>query len=199
MSKENTLRVMDNFANQCREACKLGLDLKIDQNTSCLAVLGMGGSSLPGEIIKNCVDLPFPLTIVRDYELPNYINNSSQVFVISYSGNTEETLSAYKEALRRGAKIIGISSGGKLEEFCKNDNVPHIKVPSGIQPRDAVGYQTIPILSVFHNSGLFSNFNKEMEEVFSVLEKDYKSQAKDIAKNLVGKIPIIYSSTKLSA
>ena len=196
--KENTLHILENFANQCREASKMGLGLKISQNINCLAILGMGGSSLPGEILKS-LDLPFPVTIVRDYNLPNYINSSSQAFAVSYSGNTEETLSAYKEALSRNAKIIGISSGGKLEEFCKNDNVSHIKVPTGIQPRNAVGYQTIPILNILYNSGLYPDFKEDMEEVFAILEKDCKSQAKDVAKKLVNKIPIIYSSSRLSA
>ena len=209
MSKENTLRILENFANQCRDACKMGSDLKIPQNINCLAILGMGGSSLPGEIIKNCVDLPFPLVVIRDYTLPSYVNSSSQAFAVSYSGNTEEAISAYKEALSRKVPVIGISCGGKLEELCKANKTPHIKVPSSvltpkgvvspIQPRDAVGYQTIPILNILHNSGLFPNYKQELEEVFSVLEKDCKSHAKDIAKKLVDKIPIIYSSSKLSS
>jgi len=199
MTKENTLRVLENFPNQCREANKLGLDLKIPQNINCLAFLGMGGSSLPGEVIRSCLDLPFPLLIVRDYNLPMCINSSSQAFAVSYSGNTEETISAYKEAMSRNASIIGISSGGKLEELCNADGGAHIKVPSGIQPRDAVGYQTIPILNILYSSGLYPSFKEELEEVFRSLEKDYKIEAKEIAKKLVGKATIIYSSGKLSS
>ncbi len=199
MSKENTQRVLEGFADQCLEASKMGLDLRISKNINCLAVLGMGGSSLPGEIIKNVVDLPFPLVIIRDYTLPAYVNQSSQAFAISYSGNTEETISAYKEALDKKVPLIGISSGGKLEELCKTDGVPHIKVKSGIQPRDSVGYQTIPALNILHNSGLYPDIKSDLEETVEILEKDYTSQAKEIAKNLVDRTPVIYSSPQLAA
>ncbi len=199
MSANEVLDVLEHFPKQCREAYHIARNVKVPQQLNCIAFLGVGGSSLPAELIRSYVDFPIPLIIVRDYELPKCVNHDSLVFAISYSGDTEETIALYKEAFKRKAKVISISSGGKLRDLCKQNETVHIEVPQGLQPRDAIGYQTIPILNILHTSGFLKNYDQEIEDAFPILEKDYKTQAKDIALKLVDKIPLIYASHKLAS
>lgn len=199
IDKENMISVLDSFWRQCQEASMLGKNIKISLPVNGIILCGMGGSAIPGDIIQCYMDASVPFVVNRSYELPKWVNKNSLVFVVSYSGNTEETLSCFKAARARQCKIVGISSGGRLEKMCEQASVPFIRVPSGIQPRDASGYLTLPLLNVLQNSRVIKDCAADMQQMIEILKKDYREKAQEIAKKLVGKIPIIYSSHHLIA
>ena len=139
---DNYLGVLEDFPNQCRKALELTRGMVIKGQITNIIVCGMGGSAIGGDILKSYMaNSGIPVIVCRDYNLPSYANAQSLVFVVSYSGNTEEVLSAYKQAVEKKCNIWAISSGGKLAEQCKN----LIKLPKGFQPRAAVGYLFFPM------------------------------------------------------
>jgi len=195
VDESNMARLLDEFPQQIKEAARLGGGLKFSGIKS-VVLCGMGGSGLPGEFLRNW-NLSIPIYAVKDYTVPKYITKQSLAVCISYSGNTEETLAAYREVKRRGAKVVTISSGGKLEKQAKKDSVPQIKVPSGIQPRMAFGYQMIPVLKILISSGLVKGINFDRLSAFMAKERTaIKKRAKELANKAYRRIPIIYSSAQ---
>ena len=192
--KENMLGVLNNFPEQCKEALRLVRGIKIKGKFANICVCGMGGSGIGGELLK-----PFskriPVFAHHDYGLPSYVGKNSLVVVISYSGDTEETLSAYAEAKKRKARILAITSGGKLAEKEKNA----IIVPSGLQPRAAIGYLFLTMVAVLSSNRIISNQSGAIHEAIRHLHprKDSK-EAFMIAKKLVRKIPVFYASEDLA-
>lgn len=186
--------VLDCFYQQCREACHLGNSITVQAPIRAIVVAGMGGSALPGDILTCYLrESRLPVFVNRDYALPAWVTHNTLVFVISYSGNTEETVKMLADAKKRGCKIVVITGGGKLREIAREEKLPWIQIPQGIQPRDATGFMTIPILRILERSGVIG-LNNEIEATLDALRKDHSRQGEIIAKKLVGKIPMIYSS-----
>jgi len=159
----------------------------------------MGGSALPGDILKmvnnRLLLTNLPIFIHRNYELPREVSKKSLIICISYSGNTEETLSVSKKAHRKKIKLINISSGGKLINFSEKNKIPFIKIPSGVPPRCAVPLQFSALLKVFINIKLIKNIEERILELERVLRPEsIEILGKNLAKKLGGKIPLIYSS-----
>ncbi len=202
IDSQNMINVLRKFPDMIQKASLLGDDVTFPkQLLNNIVVLGMGGSGFTGDLLKVYLyENAIPVFVIKDYVLPKYVNRKSLVFAISYSGNTEETISAYRSAIRRGCKVVSISSGGKLKELAKMNKNPHINVPTGIQPRLATPYLFIPILNVLNYSGLID----DQEDIVKKCVKNLKSgsyqieqSVKDLAGKVKGKIPIIYSSQKL--
>ena len=193
IDSQNMLQVLQNFAKQCREALTLPKGIKISGNINNIFICGMGGSAIAGDLLEcYLANTKIPIFVIRNYELPKFVNEYSVVFVVSYSGNTEETLSAYKSAIERKAKIICITSNGILEK----EGTKVIKIPSGLEPRCALGYLFFPMLGVLHNSNIINVENEELNEMLALL-KDvnyYEEKAQEIVKTIDNKIPIIYAS-----
>ena len=193
--------ILKNFPNQIKKGWELGENVKVVEPDRII-ITGMGGSALPGEILKSYLTKNFkiPIEINRNYQLSENITSKTLAFAISYSGNTEETINAFRQANRKSCQLIAISSGGKLEELSKKLNKDFIKVPSGVQPRIGYGYLFFPILRVLQNSGLIPNQENHIKELIEKLRKDlYKKSASDISERLLGKIPLIYSSERMYA
>lgn len=167
-----------------------------------IIIAGMGGSALPGDLLKTVASelgLNIPVTLHRDYGLPKdgSVRRDTLVIVSSYSGTTEETLSAYEEALKQKLAIMAITSGGTLKTRAQENNTQIATVPEGIQPRLAVGYQFAALLALLHNVGLIPSQKNEMTELETSLDV---TALEDAGKNLAQKIknttPLIYSSKK---
>ena len=191
------LQAIKDFPRQCKEALTLPKGLSIPGKISNIVVLGMGGSAIGGDLLKAYMrNSKIPVYVNRDYTVPGFVNNETLVFAVSYSGNTEETLKAYYDAYQKKAKIIAITSNGVLNEECKEV----IKVPSGFQPRAALGYLFFPMLGVLHNMNIFRVKNEELNEMFEILKKTDKfvADAESISKKIRDNIPIIYASENLS-
>ncbi|HVP36221.1 MAG TPA: bifunctional phosphoglucose/phosphomannose isomerase [Terriglobales bacterium] len=199
-----------NFPQQLTEGAHLGFiaDLKLSDFTPQNIVLtGMGGSAIGGDLARTYLsyELKVPFNVCRNYLLPEYVNEKTLVFVSSYSGETEETLSAFQEAKRRKSKIIAITTGGALLQECNKYGFPFILIPKGFPPRAALGYSFAPILITLSRLRLVQDKTEELEKTSKFLEekraeyslekKKRLNPAKRLALSLFGKLSIIYSST----
>ncbi len=186
------------FPQQVEAAAKLGREIKLTDEFDKIIVAGMGGSGLPGDIIAAYPGIKLPVFVNKEYELPEFANSKTLVFAVSYSGNTEETISAFRTAMRKNCRIVGISSGGKLKEMCQKNSVQYIEVPAGMQPRMALGYLLIPVLNVLNNARIITGAESSIKETVSALKRvSFEEKAKSLAEKLIGKTPIIYASARL--
>jgi glucose/mannose-6-phosphate isomerase len=175
-----------------------------------VVVVGMGGSAIGGDLVRSYLSsrLLVPFQVCRHYQLPEYVDDETLVIASSYSGNTEETLSALDDALQRKALIAVISTGGLIEDVAGLNDLPMMVLPKGLQPRAAIGYSFIPILMFFEKIGLVSNVAQEITGVIQKLEKlrekyiednpTLSNPAKRLAGMIFGKIPIIYAGPVLT-
>jgi len=126
----------------------------------------MGGSAAGGDILISYLreNLKIPAIINRGYSLPIFVNEKTLTIVISYSGNTDETLASLKYAYEKGSKIIAITSGGIVEEFCSRKSIPIIKIEGGLQPRESLGYIFIPLLILMEKMGFIEGQEAEILE-----------------------------------
>ncbi|MCL5773821.1 MAG: bifunctional phosphoglucose/phosphomannose isomerase [Firmicutes bacterium] len=196
-----------NFPSQCRQAVDMAERWTPPVfNPQKIVIIGMGGSAIGGELLRAYAvnECKVPILVSREYDIPAFVDETTLVLVSSYSGNTEETLTSYKRALVRGAKIAAFSSGGKLKELAVQDEVPFFEVPSGYQPRAALGFGFFPLLAALVKTGCISDKSQEIEETLTILEEcknmwkpDVPSDmnfAKILAKKLHRKNPVIYGS-----
>lgn len=192
-------------AEHYEKAYKLSLKIKIDYpKPDAIIVAGMGGSAISGEILKDwsrdLIDVP--VEVCRDYTLPAYAGRRTLVFAVSYSGETEETLSAFLQAMKKSCMIACIGSGGSLIRFAEKLSLPYIKIPEGMPPRAALPYLLMPLLTSIHKMGLASIASEEVAEAISVIRETSgenapeipleKCFAKELALKLNGKMPIFY-------
>jgi len=162
-----------------------------------VVVCGMGGSAISGDLLKDLLrdDLNIPLQVSREYRLPSYVDKKTLVFCVSYSGNTEETLSQFVDAVKTGCKIIPITSNGKLEEWSKKLNLLYIKIPLGFQPRVALPFLFFPMVIYFQNIGLI-DVEEDLYESIDVIKNLKNKQGLDrIAESLLGHHIAVYAST----
>jgi len=195
------IETIHDFPSQIREAVALAKGVKVDKGIEKVIVCGMGASGIPGNFLKSLYyDSKVSFHSVKGYSLPGWVDSRTLVFVISYSGNTEETVSCFREAMRKGCKVVVITSGGKLKELVKYHKMDTaIYVPDGLIPRGSVGYLFFPALVVLHNSGIVRIKREELVAVIDALRKPaLKQKAETLAEQMAGKMPIIYASNKLS-
>ena len=198
IDNSNMLKVIEDFPHQCKTALELPKGMAVSGKVDKIIVVGMGGSAVGGDLLKIYMhNSKIPVFVVRDYKVPNFVDENSLVFAVSYSGNTEETISAYADALKKKAKIVAVTTGGQLGVMAKKV----IKIPSGLQPRAALGYLFFPVLGILNNSGIVDVKGKEIEEMFDILSKtdDFKIVGERIAKKIGLRTPLIYSSELLGA
>lgn len=212
IDKENYRQVILDFPRQFEAGLGIAKGIKAAGNFKSLEISGMGGSSLPANILRiylNDLYLKNPrhnkrLGIYQNryYSLPHEAYDRCLNFFASYSGNTEETISSMNEAVRHKLPSIGFATGGKLDDICRKNNIPCAVLPTGIQPRCATGYFFASMLQVLINSGLVEDNSDEIIKLAKKLDADMpklEAQGKTIAKKLVGKIPAVYSSAKFKA
>ena len=205
MDKSNMKQVLLDFPLQFSKALELTKDIKLTKKFNNLVVAGMGGSSLPANILATYLDLDLslPLFITRNYSLPSQANKNSLVFTISFSGNTEETLAVYEQAKKAGMQIAAITPGGKLAETAAKDKTPLVKLPQeGIQPRSGTGYIFTAMLGALMNAGIIKNKRTDIFETIKKLQNfssTDQAAAKKIAQQLKNRLIIVYASEKYSA
>ncbi|HYC34562.1 MAG TPA: bifunctional phosphoglucose/phosphomannose isomerase [Candidatus Paceibacterota bacterium] len=194
--------LIDNFSNQLKEGLQIGREAKLGFSGKIFknaVICGLGGSGIGGTIVAELTQdsANVPVTVCKDYFLPNFVSEDTLVIASSYSGNTEETLFALDAALKKGATAVCISSGGKLIEVAKEKNLLHIIIPGGHPPRACLGYSLVQLLFVLKASGIIShNFESELESAISLLQTEgvsVKTKAQKIAEEISGKLPVIYS------
>lgn len=172
---------------------------KTSGNFQGAVICGMGGSALPGDVLRTWLKKTgkeILLELHRNFYLPKSAGQNKLVVCVSYSGNTEETVSSINEALKNSLSLACIASNGKVADICEKNQLPFIRIPSGLMPRQALGYQFSALVRILNNYGLVSD---EMVSEVASLDKKLDSlgleeQGKVIAKKLDEKIPLIYSS-----
>lgn len=175
-----------------------------------IVVIGMGGSAIGGDLVRSYLSgrLVIPFTVCRHYALPEYVDDETLVIASSYSGNTEETLSALDDALGRKAMIAGLTTGGTLAEVAQLNGFPCLTLPAGLQPRAALGYSFVPILILLEKLGLIKDASREITGVIEFLKQSREqyiedsataaNPAKKLATAIHGKLPVIYSGPTLT-
>ncbi len=184
------------------DSYRLGNYIKVTKQVNKIVILGMGGSAIAGELLKLYVEdfCTLPVFVIRNYTLPKFVDDKTLCFACSYSGNTEETLGAYREARQRGCQIVVITSGGKLMKAAEADRLQVVPIPKGIQPRAAFEFCFFPMLATLENARFIPAQAHHVKEVVDQLRKPgYEEIAKELAKKLFGKTPVIYASEKFSA
>lgn len=188
------------FPKQFRIGLAAAENIKVAGNFNNVIICGMGGSALPGDILEMAardLGMKAPVYIHRSYDLPYFTDRNSLIICISYSGNTGEAISAFKEAFRKKIKIIAIGSGGELTNLCRKYRIPIASVPRGYQPRMALGFQFASLVKILANCKLVRGGLNDV----SLLEKELnpkglEKSGKKLAENLAGKTPILYASEK---
>jgi glucose/mannose-6-phosphate isomerase len=167
-----------------------------------LVVAGMGGSGIGASLARVCLgdQASRPIFGARGYGLPPWTTPETTVLCASYSGNTEETLAAYEAAGFLGAKRVVVTTGGKLAELARRDEVPVIPVPGGFQPRAAVGYMTVAALEVAALCGAGPRMASDIDVAAAHIDElcaqwgpdaPADSEAKMLAHALHGSVPVI--------
>ncbi|PIR98526.1 MAG: bifunctional phosphoglucose/phosphomannose isomerase [Candidatus Colwellbacteria bacterium CG10_big_fil_rev_8_21_14_0_10_41_28] len=192
--KDKMREAIESFQEQFRYEPKIsnlvGSLAKFDK----FAIFGMGGSGLIGDAL-NFLKPELDLLTHKGYGLPKIDLSGRLLIFISYSGNTEEVLDAFEKALEKGHHIAVISTGGELIKRAKKVGALYIEIPkTGIQPRMATGYMILAALEFFSEGSL----KKELSSAAARL-KNIESGGELMAKNLIGKVPVIYSSRENSA
>jgi glucose/mannose-6-phosphate isomerase len=194
---------------QCRQAWDKASLLKLPADYSQVdkvVILGLGGSAIGGDLLRGLTSsLSRPLVMVqREYTLPAWVDEKTLVIGASYSGNTEETLSAFSQALKINCKKLVVSTGGRLTELARQNSVPVFVIEHVSPPRAALGYSLLPLLAIMQNLGFLSGVAAEVDGMVSSLETMCQSwqedspqdhnQAKTLAARLYGKIVVIYGA-----
>ena len=152
IDRQGMLGLVAAFPTQIEEAQQIGQKAAIGVAQGpfrAVVVAGMGGSGVGGDFLRSVLadQVDVPIVTVRGYHLPRLVGPGALVLCSSYSGNTEETLALYEDARRKRARVICLTSGGRLADKCSRDGVPWIKIPGGLPPRAALAYVFIPMLT----------------------------------------------------
>jgi len=205
IDKADMLKFCLNMSRHYQRAVELTTSITISYSKpSNIIIAGMGGSAIGGELLKDWAKnkIHIPIEINRDYHLPTYANEKTLVLVTSYTGDTEETLSALLDAIKNKCMIYCITSGGMLIEIAKRLNIPYLQVPAGMPPRAALPYMLIPLLIFLEKTKLTTGASKEFKEALPIIEKIEKQNAietpieqsltKTLAINIENHITAIY-------
>src|ERR1044071_8191172 len=158
--------LIENFSKQLHEAIEIGTKSTIRNPQSeirNIIITGMGGSGIGGTIVSEIVsgECSVPIVVNKDYFLPSFVTENSLVIVSSYSGNTEETIQAMEAVLKAKAKIVCVSSGGKIAEMAKQNDCDVIIIPGGSPPRAALAYSLTQLFFILKKFQLVkSDFEK---------------------------------------
>jgi len=214
MDPGNMYNSIFDFPEQIAEANKIGKLWRFDagefMGIKNIVITGMGGSAIGGEILRSYLraTLLVPVEICRNYVLPEYVDDESLVIVSSYSGDTEETVAAANDALDRKSMMAVVTTGGMIADLAKLNELPMAKIPTGLQPRAALGYSLIPMIYFFEKIGLVKKVTKQIDSYVSSLQKFREkyiednpvvsNPAKHLAEDIKDKIVMIYTGPTLT-
>lgn len=209
----NLRRMILESPNQFVVGFEQAKDAKLSGSFKQVMISGMGGSALPGNLLRIYLNDLYKrekqpkigIYQNRFYTLPPESYHECLNIICSYSGNTEETISAFNEAIKNGLPCIGVSAGGELEEICLKNNIPHVKLPipfPNFQPRIGTGYFFAAIYQILVNHKLAPDNSFEILELTKKLREemgDLEERGRLLAKKIVGKTPVVYTTTSFKA
>jgi glucose/mannose-6-phosphate isomerase len=205
IDRSGMLKVLSDFPHQLEKAREIGRAYSptFKGKFDWILFTGMGGSAIGGHmassLLKSVSDVP--VTVNRNYTVPTWIGSRSLVIAISYSGETEETIAAAREALKRGSRVVAVCSGGTLAQVVKKGKGDAIIVPGGLQPRAALGLLAIPPLYALERFGLMKadervrDAIKVVSDVSARIRPDVpmeRNESKKLATEIHGTTPVIY-------
>lgn len=177
---------------------------KYYKNIDKIFICGMGGSAIAADIAKSLYETDIPFFVIKDYNIPEFVNENSLGIVCSYSGNTSETVACFDAFREKGAQIAMITSGGILKHFSTEEGYLVKLIPPELQPRAAIGYMFFSLLSILEELGFVKSneVNVKMmllniKQRLQLINKEVptkKNMAKKLAKLIYKKVPIVYSS-----
>jgi len=212
LDKYEMLDILLGLPQQCRDAISIANNFKAPAGYKAgsfnkVFFTGLGGSAIGGDIVKTYLSAHMnkPVIVNRNYDVPAFIDNKTLAFVCSYSGDTEETISAYNQIKKKHAKIIVITAGGKLQKLSEKDKIPRMLIPSGIPPRTAIGYMSIiPLVALSKMKFIKKQGTalKESIDMLNYLKENILNPsvpapsniAKAIAEKIYNKFVIIYGA-----
>lgn len=190
------------FPDQLKEAIAIGSAAQLtpsDQEIRNVVITGLGGSGIGGTIVSEIIapQCPVPVTVNKDYFLPAFVNAHTLVIVSSYSGNTEETVQAMEAAIGKKAKIVCVTSGGKIADMARAHSCDLIVIPGGMPPRSCLGYSLTQLFFILHANKLIDgSYRPQLEAamVRMVSEREsIQSEAEALTAFLYKKLPVIYA------
>jgi len=209
MDKSNMRGLLSSLPRQYRDACNLAEKFNLSgsfRQVKNIVISGMGGSAIGGDLIRSLFseECPVPIVVNRNYSVPKFLDADTLFIAVSYSGDTEETISAFESAVERGAKVLSISSGGKLKDLSAGAGVAYFPIPEkGIQPRCAFGYLFVPMVVFLSRLGFIHDYISELDEAIELLYESAESfsprvpvrdnYAKHLAMVLYNSLPVIYT------
>ena len=213
LDPSNMIARIGAMAQQCRQAWNSAIASPLPSNytdVDKIIILGMGGSAIGGDMVATLATTQsaIPVVVHKDYLLPEWVDERTLVIASSYSGNTEETISAFSQALETPAKKLAITTGGRLQELAAKNSVPLFVFHYKAEPRAAFGYSFFSILAFLQNLDLITIEPKHVDEATSVLDELSaawdktvpleSNPAKQLANDLFNRFVVIYGAGILS-
>lgn len=205
IDKSDMIDYSVNAAKHYKRAAEIAKAINVDfAKPNNIIIAGLGGSGIGGDLFKDWAknQLSIPIEISREYHLPVYADNKTLVLITSYSGDTEETLSTFLDALRRECMIYCITSGGAIKKYAERYKVPHFLVPGGMPPRAALPYMLVSLLVLMEKIGVVKGASSELKEAIEIIQKISGDNtiekrtsinfAKKVAQSIGNTTPIIY-------
>ncbi|RFC55812.1 bifunctional phosphoglucose/phosphomannose isomerase [Brumimicrobium aurantiacum] len=200
-------KLVAQFPKQIADALEIAsrseLSFYKNKTFSNVVICGMGGSGIGGKMVPQLFadQAKLPIVLVQDYQIPSFVNENTLVIGSSYSGNTEETLSAINQANQKGATIVGVSSGGELVKFCKENNYDYIKLPGGNPPRSMMAFSVIQLVNILAKAEIIdANALDAVAKCRHLLNDELmtiKAEAKKLAEHLFNKQAVFYANNDL--
>lgn len=203
LDPDNQFDVLKDSYTQVEYAWNIKFDLSSinTKQIKNIIVTGLGGSAIGGELLQSYfrTELKYPYQVNRNYELPLYADEETLVIASSYSGNTEETLSALNNAIEKKCQIICVTTGGKTKEVAEQNKIPFGILKKGFQPRFALWINFFSLVNILNTLKLVPEQNDNVIEAITLIKNkgmEYSTSQNDaitIAESLLGFIPIIYT------
>lgn len=189
------------FSNHLRDALDIGSNTTLTCSTkeiNNILICGLGGSGIGGTIVSDIISprVNIPITSTKDYSIPNFVNENTLVIANSYSGNTEETISALEKCQAKNAEIAIITSGGNLKAIAEENKYNKIIIPENQPPRAMFGYAFVGLFYMLNHykiidDSFVSDFTKAIK-LLDAEKSDIQVQAMSLAKKMHKKTPVIY-------
>lgn len=199
--------LFEGFSRRLKTAIKVASDIKVSQpqkEIRNVLIAGMGGSGIGGTLADAITsqEIAVPISIAKTYDIPNFVSEHTLFIASSFSGNTEETLEALGKALKKGAKIVAITTGGKLKEIANEKGFDCVNFDGEAPcPRQHLVYSLPLLLFTLKAYGLVTtDFAAQLNNIAAIIDAHADSviaEAKEIAAKLKGKLPVLYSASNL--
>ena len=178
---------------QCLKAWQQAMSLELPpdySNVDKVVVLGMGGSAIGGDLLSSLImeEAKLPVFVHRDYRLPHFVDASTLVIASSYSGDTEETLAAFAEALDTPAKKLAVTTGGRLREMAEPHGLPVFSINYSSQPRAALAHSLFALIGICDRLGIVNGMSEHVANTVRVLE--------DLQRGIEDSVPVSLNAAK---